>query len=100
VVVESEVRVAKIDLFDEGDFKIEERWRHGWDARMREPITDPATGDLLRIEEHTKRFLQVLDKVYTGSILFATDLHDEAHCPFAGGDSLPFRRHQRQATNR
>lgn len=83
--------VARASLLDEQWIKVEEFTGTGWEAKIIQPYRDHAAGLTVDPEQAPKRFLERLHTVLNGSSLFATDLHDEAHCPFAAQNTIPFR---------
>lgn len=83
--------VARANLIEEEWIKIEEFWGSGWEPKVMQPYLDQTVGQTIDPEQSPKRFLEQLHTVLNGSSLFVTDLHDEAHCPFAARHEIPFR---------
>lgn len=72
--------VARVSI-ENGDVRVDTDNHDLWDPIVLRPFPDPQSGNEVRPEQG-EEFVGRLHEQIRGDYLFATELHDEAACPF------------------
>lgn len=83
--------VAQAHLIED-HIKFIERRGHGWEMQVMQPYFDQGSRSEIDPQRDPEVFLERISQALSGTTFFATDLHDDAHCPFAAADVISFRR--------